>query len=56
MIGTFAAILVFTMLKEGWEDIARHRSDKELNNKKTLAFDHAQNKFVPTKWANLATG
>lgn len=43
MIGTFAAILVFTMLKEGWEDIARHKSDSELNSKLTLAFDHAKN-------------
>jgi hypothetical protein len=39
MIGTFASVLVFTMLKEGFEDIQRYRADKELNNKKTLKFD-----------------
>jgi hypothetical protein len=41
MIGTFAAILIFTMFKEGWEDMARHKSDYELNNKQTLVFNHA---------------
>ena len=40
MIGTFAAVLIFTMLKEAWEDIARHRSDREVNNKTTLTYDY----------------
>jgi len=31
MIGTFAAVLVFTMLKEAFEDYQRAKSDKELN-------------------------
>jgi len=39
MIGTFAFVLVFTMLKEAWEDFARHKSDRELNNKTSLVWD-----------------
>lgn len=36
MIGTFAMVLFFTMLKEAYEDYQRHKQDKEVNNK--LAF------------------
>lgn len=35
MIGTFAAVLFFTMLKEAYEDFMRYRSDRELNNRIT---------------------
>jgi magnesium-transporting ATPase (P-type) len=35
MIGTFAIVLIFTMLKELYEDIQRYKSDKELNTRKT---------------------
>ena len=33
MIGTFAAVLIFTMLKELYEDIGRHKQDMQVNNK-----------------------
>jgi hypothetical protein len=39
MIGTFAFVLVFTMFKELIEDLQRHKSDRELNNKTSLVFD-----------------
>ena len=39
MIGTFAFVLVFTMFKEAFEDLSRHRSDSELNNKQALVYD-----------------
>jgi uncharacterized phosphosugar-binding protein len=39
MIGTFAMVLIFTSLKEGFEDLARHKSDRELNSKTALIFD-----------------
>jgi hypothetical protein len=39
MIGTFAAVLVFTMLKEAFEDFQRYKSDRELNNKITRVLD-----------------
>jgi magnesium-transporting ATPase (P-type) len=66
MIGTFASILVFTMLKEGWEvrifivtvrqDMARHKSDNELNNKKTQYFDAGSGSFVDITWAKVKMG
>lgn len=33
MIGTFALVLIFTMLKEAYEDYQRYKSDSELNNR-----------------------
>ena len=39
MIGTFAFVLVFTMFKEAFEDLQRHRQDNELNNKQSLIYD-----------------
>ena len=56
MIGTFAFVLVFTMLKEGVEDLQRHRQDRELNNKQSLVFDGKQLKFVKKKWEHLRMG
>ena len=38
MCGTFAAVLIFTMLKEGYEDIKRYQADKKINDKKSLLF------------------
>lgn len=35
MISTFVLVLVFTMLKEAYEDYFRYKSDKEMNNKLT---------------------
>jgi hypothetical protein len=32
MIGTFAAILIFTMFKEAYEDWGRHKADRAVNN------------------------
>jgi hypothetical protein len=40
MIGTFAMVLFFTMLKEGYEDYQRYKSDHELNNNTTHKYDH----------------
>jgi len=39
MIGTFAIVLIFTMLKEAFEDVQRHKQDRDLNNKESLVFD-----------------
>jgi len=33
MIGTFSMVLIFTMLKEAYEDYQRYKSDSELNNR-----------------------
>jgi len=39
MIGTFAAILVFTMFKELYEDYYRHKQDNLVNNTATQLLD-----------------
>lgn len=56
MIGTFAAVLVFTMLKEGYEDIQRYRADKELNNKKTLRFEEGTATLKEIYWKDVKIG
>jgi hypothetical protein len=38
MIGTFAIVLIFTMLKEAYEDYHRHKQDREVNKKKAKVF------------------
>ena len=43
MIGTFAAVLVFTMLKEAYEDYQRYKQDKELNNKASYIYNYTVN-------------
>lgn len=33
MVGTFAMVLFFTMVKEAYEDYQRYKQQKEVNNK-----------------------
>jgi hypothetical protein len=33
MIGTFAFMLILTMIKEAFEDVERYKSDNQLNNR-----------------------
>ena len=54
MIGTFAAVLFFTMVKEAFEDFQRFRSDKELNNRDTLIWSGAG--YRRSKWADIKVG
>ena len=56
MIGTFALVLVFTMFKEAFEDLQRHKSDRELNNKTCLVFDNHTIRFVRRKWHEIKAG
>lgn len=35
MIGTFAMVLIATMLKEAYEDFQRAKSDREMNRRST---------------------
>ena len=43
--GTFAAVLIFTMLKEAYEDIARHRQDTEVNTKSVYKYFYDKKAF-----------
>ena len=56
MIGTFAIVLVFTMIKEAYEDIQRYKSDKELNNRKTAIYNYHTGNFEDQQWQKLKIG
>jgi hypothetical protein len=51
MIGTFSTVLVFTMLKEGYEDYYRHKSDNSVNNAETTRFENG--KWETRKWKEV---
>ena len=56
MIGTFAAVLIFTMFKELFEDYYRMRSDKEINNSTSKILDYETGSFVEWKWKDIKQG
>lgn len=56
MVGTFAIVLVFTMLKEGYEDIKRYKQDKEINDKLAKVFSQADGQFLDKKWEEICLG
>ncbi len=55
MIGTFAAVLFFTMLKEAYEDYQRYKSDNEINNRETLIIN-PDGSLHQTKWSDIKVG
>ena len=56
MIGTFSMVLVFTMLKEAYEDFQRYTQQNEVNNKKAKVFNYKSNKFDYIKWEDIRRG
>jgi phospholipid-transporting ATPase len=56
MIGTFAMVLFFTMLKELYEDNQRKKSDNELNNKKTRVFEPKTGQTKHILWKDIMLG
>lgn len=56
MIGTFSAVLVFTMLKELFEDYYRMKSDSETNNRKTSVFNYDKQEFEDAHWSDIKIG
>ena len=56
MIGTFSAVLIFTMLKELFEDYYRMKSDKEINNTKTKVFNYETEEFEECLWKDVKQG
>ena len=53
---TFAFVLIFTMVKEAYEDIKRYKADKLINNKTTSIYDYDLNKFKEVKWKDVKIG
>lgn len=59
MIGTFAGVLIFTMLKELYEDIGRHKQDRTVNNRAAHVFEidgTGKGTWVQKKWKELKAG
>ena len=53
MAGTFAAVIFFTMLKEAFEDIGRHRQDNQVNNAPTKRLNRNTGDFETVKSREL---
>ena len=56
MIGTFGAVLFFTMLKEAYEDFQRYKTDKEMNNQKSLVLDNSTGELKERLWQEIKVG
>ena len=54
--GTLAIVLVFTMFKEGYEDLARHRQDNSVNRTFYLRFDYDLGVFVQVESERIKVG
>jgi phospholipid-transporting ATPase len=53
---TFTFMLIFTMIKEGYEDYKRHKQDNAINNKITEVYLQSKKIFCLTHWWTLKTG
>jgi len=56
MIGTFAFVLLVTMIKEGYEDWQRYKQDREVNHKEAMVFDYDTQDFEFIPWKDLEEG
>jgi magnesium-transporting ATPase (P-type) len=55
MIGTFAAVLFFTMLKEAYEDYQRYKSDLQINARQTYVHN-PDGQDAPKRWDQIRVG
>jgi len=53
---TFIMVLLFTMLKEAYEDYIRYKQDKEINYKRTKVYDYQTGDFRTSFWCDLKSG
>ena len=56
IIGTFAAVLFFTMLKEAYEDWGRHKSDRKVNRTQTQRLDRDTRTFRRVQTQEIRVG
>ena len=54
MMGTFALVLFFTMLKEAFEDYQRYKQQREVNRKQTSVYSGTS--FRETVWESVRAG
>lgn len=53
---TFVLVLLFTMLKEAYEDYIRYKQDKDINYKKTKVYNYQTGEFTNSFWCDLKSG
>jgi len=56
MFLTFGVVLLFTMLKEAYEDYRRYRSDQELNCRETEIYTDGGGVFHRVRWQDVKAG
>jgi hypothetical protein len=61
MVGTFALVLLFTMLKDAYEDLKRYSTQKELNLKQAYVLNENKIKqsdamFLKSHWEDIRAG
>lgn len=56
MIATFAIVLAFTMIKESYEDWARHKQDTEINLRKIEVYNHPRREWMMRQWFDIKLG
>lgn len=55
-VATFAIVLIFTMIKEAWEDYKRYCQDNLINHKITEVYDFSNKIFKKSVWYKLIPG
>ena len=53
---TFIMVLLFTMIKEAYEDLGRYKQDKEINYKMAEIYDSVYKRFKDIFWYQFKTG
>jgi phospholipid-transporting ATPase len=60
MIGTFAIVLIFTMIKEAFDDIFRSKADNELNQRESrklkIDIDRETHSDKQCRWEDIRVG
>lgn len=55
-IAPLIIVLAGSMLREGWEDLKRHKFDKMLNNETVLIYSAEENRWVKSKSKDIRIG
>lgn len=55
-IAPLSLVLTVSLLKDAYLDYRRHKSDREINNRKVLMWADGEENFVNTRWQDLEVG
>ena len=53
---SLSAVIAMTMIKELFEDLKRHRSDKVTNRRKAMVLDRSNQTWAEKRWQHLCVG